>query len=216
MKTMLTIAAIAAVIAPAGIALAAPAPASSPASVTVGGTAEGICQLPSTWAFQSGFNGGDGAQWSGTTWTIPSAQFAGPGGTAAPAASEFAIRVRGDGFCNTSHKITVRSVRGGLVQGLPGTAPTPAPTGFANRRTMAYEASWWSGSNLTPYGPRAAVTADAIGKSDTKTYTVSDTLAPPGARKFDVRMGLIRTGSSAPLVAGDYSDVVEVTIAPAS
>lgn len=42
---------------------------------------------------------------------------------------------------------------------------------------------------------------------------MSGALAPPGNRTFDIRLGMQRGPLTTPLIAGNYSDAVTVTIA---
>jgi len=208
MKTMITIAAATALLAAAGGAAA-----QSPQSVTVGGTAPAICMLPASYSFVSGNAGATGAGFSGQVWSIPPSAFAGTDATPVPG-DGYAIRVRGTGFCNTSHTIEVKSARGGLSEGAQGAA---APAGFANRRNMTYRAHWTNGSNSTPVGPVAEiVNVSSPGAQSTSAYTVSGTLPPPGSRPFDVVMSVQRPPLATPLVAGFYWDTVTVTLAPSS
>jgi hypothetical protein len=203
MKITTTVAVAALILGVAGTAAA-----QSPQSVTVGGSAPAICQLPVNWSFVSGAAGANGSQFAGQVWTIPEAALA----DNSPAAAEYAIRVRGTGFCNASHTITVQSARGGLTAGATGSA---APTGFANRRPLRYEA-YWSDAGSNAYGPKAMIsTATIPGQSATANYVVSGTLAPPGDRTFDVRIGMARPALGRPLIAGEYSDTLTVTLSPA-
>ena len=124
----------------------------------------------------------------------------------------YAIRVRGTGFCNTSHTISVQSARGGLAQGNQGAA---APTGFANRRAMTYRAYWsngQAGGSAAPIGPQAELNAVATpGASN-----VSAQQLPKATTPFDVVMSLQRPPLGTPLVAGYYWDTLTVTLSPGS
>jgi len=207
MKTLISMAATVLALAAAG-AVQAQDP-----QVEVAGTAEAQCTLPDSWSFVSQNGGASGAQFSGTTWTIPDAALA-DANSLAVSGAEYAIRVRGVGFCNASHTIRLQSARGGLVAGDP---TTPAPAGFAKRRAMQYGAHW-SGNggpdNRNPFGPAASFTPTVPGQqSGVANYAVSGALAPPGNRTFDVRLGMQRGPLAAPLIAGAYSDSVIVTIA---
>ena len=180
--------------------------------VAVGGEVEASCTLPDTWAFVSQGGGASGSDFSGSTWAIPAAAFAGSNGVAVSGA-EYAIRIRGTGFCNTSHTIRLQSSRGGLVTGDP---TTPAPAGFTKRRPMKYDAYWSNGAGGS-YGPAVSYTPTTPGQlSSVGTFTVSGSLAPPGNRGFDIRLGLARPVVAAPMLAGAYSDTVTVTIAVAN
>lgn len=191
--------------------------AASAQSTDVGGTAEAICSLPATFTYHSSTTGTSSDAFNGTTWEIDPAQFATANGAAATG-GEIAMRVRGTGVCNTSHTFTISSDRGGLTAAGPGTgtASEAAPTGFTKRRPMLYEAYWvasGTSSSSVPLGPRARITADFAGEANTATYTVSPTLAPPGTRAFDIRMGMARGAlTTGPLLAGIYSDTVRVTL----
>lgn len=205
MKTLISITAAAFALGTAGAALA------QDPQVEVAGTAEAQCTLPGSWSVESTFNGATG--FGGSTWNIPSSALATADGMAV-SGGEYALRVRGVGFCNASHTIQLQSSRGGLVVGDPSTSP---PAGFANRRNMKYEAHWSGGGGpgtRTPFGPATGFTPTTPGQlSNAANYQVSGALAPPGNRTFDVRMGLQRGALATPLIAGDYSDTVTVTIA---
>lgn len=215
-KLVSIIAAGAAMVAAGQAAAQAPAPA----SVEVGGAAPAICTLPSSWSFVSGNSGANGAGFAGTTWTIPESAFADTSANAVTAPTDYAIRIRGAGFCNTSHRIELRSANGGLVN---AAVPTP-PAGFSNHRSMSYQAHWLgvgtpTGSGSTGIqGPRVVVNANSPGSSPSAgaNYVVSGTLAPPGARNFDLRLSLPRGPAALPMVAGNYSDSVTVTLSAAS
>lgn len=205
MKTIMRLTAAAAVLLGAGVAVAQE-------DVEITGNSPGRCVLPETWTFVSANGGASAAGFGGTTWTIPPAALA--DGMATPATGpEYAIRIRGLGFCNISHRIQLSSLKGGLVGGTPG-APPP---GFANRRAMSYEAQWSTAplgdSGRGAFGPQVSFTPAAAGAvSAPALYTVSNTLAPPGSRAFDLRMGLQRDPLAGPLVAGAYSDQLTVTL----
>lgn len=181
--------------------------------VNITANAPVICALPNTWSVNSTTSGASAAQFSGTTWTIPSSQFATASATAVSGA-EIAIRLRGQGICNTSHTIQVASARGGLTAGDAEAAP---PAGFTNRRAIRYEAYWVASgqsSSTVALGPKAVLNASAPGSGPAVPYVVSSALAPPGNRSFDIRIGMPRGAISAPMLAGDYSDTVTVTLAP--
>lgn len=197
------------------IALAAAGAASSQETLDMTGTAEAECHLPDTWQFQSagGFtNGGASFNAGAKTWTIPSNLLTDTSGTSAPGA-EVAIRIRGTSFCNTAHTIILTSQNGGLV------ADSAAVTGFANRRTMKYDAYWSNsvGGTFATGGTRNIqnFSPTAPGQSRQGDYTITSTAPPPGNRTFDIRMGLQRTSlPTQPMLAGDYEDVITVTLTP--
>jgi hypothetical protein len=208
MKILISVASAALVLS-AGVAAAQ----TTPAVVSLNGSAERACTLPPSWSFVSQNGGASGANFTGTTWTIPAAAFADATSNAAIGA-EYAIRVRGTGFCNASHTIRLQSSRGGLVAGDPAVA---APSGFTKRRAMTYGAHW-SGAggpdNRNPFGPSVEFTPASAGQqSAPANYVVSGSLAPPGNRIFDIRLGMQRGALASPLIAGTYSDSVTVTIA---
>lgn len=188
--------------------------ASAQENVDVTGDAPARCTLPDSWTFVTANGGAAGSTFSGTTWSIPANAFA-TANAAAVTGQEYAIRIRGVGFCNVSHQIKLKSLRGGLLNGNVG---DPVPAGFANLRVMNYEANW-SASALgsterVPFGPMAELDPTSAGQEATAAFVVSDALAPPGARSFDVRLGMVRDTLSAPLVAGNYTDQLVVTLAP--
>jgi hypothetical protein len=205
MKTILAIS--------TSLALLAGAASASDKEVALIASAPAICTLPTSWSVNSSTGGGSAGQFTGTTWNIPASQFASANGSAVTTGGEIAIRLRGAGVCNTSHTISVESSRGGLTAGNPAEA---APSGFANRRPMTYEAYWvasGSSSSTVPLGPRAKLVANMPGSTPPVSYTVSSTLAPPGNRSFDLRIGMPRDAVGVPLIAGTYSDTVTVTLA---
>lgn len=205
MKAIISLAASAMVALAAGTAVAQE-------NVELEGQSPAICTLPDSWSFVTGFNGASSGTFSGTTWTIPSSVLAGP--DAAPVSGgEYAIRIRGTGVCNVSHTIQLKSARGGLT----ADAASPPPPGFANRGSMRYEAQWsqfpLGSTSNGAFGPQAGFTPTTAGQqSSPAAYVVSASLAPPGERAFDIRMGLQRPGGSQPLLAGAYSDQLTVTL----
>lgn len=182
------------------LAVASPALAQDPAaSVDIVGTAEAFCSLPSEWQFASSTNNVSMNQFAGRTWTIPGALLANNEGQGVVSTDEVAIRVRGQGICNTPHVITVTSTNGGLRH--QGTIGAPPP-GFQASRKMIYNANWRDTTNgVIGWVPQAP--------GDTKIYNYN--VAPPGIRDFDIRMGLIRD-LAGPLIAGTYTDNLVVTI----
>ena len=207
MKTIFALSASLALLTSAGYASA------SDELVNVTANAPAICALPNTWTVNSTTSGANAGQFSGTTWTIPESQFA-TSSAMAFQGGEIAIRLRGQGICNTSHTIQVASARGGLTAGDATVAP---PSGFTNRRAIRYEAYWVASgqsSSTVALGPKAVLNASAPGAGPAVPYVVSSALAPPGNRSFDIRIGMPRGPLSAPMLAGDYSDTVTVTLAP--
>ncbi len=184
--------------------LATPAMAQDTASVDIIGSAEAFCSLPSSWQFASSTTNVSASQFSGNTWTIPSALVADTAGNAVQSTAEVAIRVRGQAACNTTHTITMTSLNGGLVHGASSSNP---PNGFERMRRMTYNANWrdkqWGIFNFVP---------SAAG--DSRTYDHGSRI-PPGIRDFDVRMGLLRDPTNAPMLAGTYTDQLTITIAVA-
>jgi hypothetical protein len=209
MKTIIAISALAAF----GLTGAAAAQ-----STPVGGTVEKVCTLPAAWAFHSSTTGASAGQISGNTWNIPQAQLASASG-APVVGGELAIRLRGTGFCNTSHTIRVSSARGGLASDSADAPSYQLPAGFADRRPVRYEAYWVASgvsSSTVALGPKADVTASVAAASNVANYQVGVGLAPPGNRSFDLRIGVLRSAMATPLIAGDYSDTVTVTLSPTS
>lgn len=184
--------------------LATPAAAQDSASVDVIGSAEAFCSLPSTWQFASSTNNVSASQFSGNTWTIPSALVADSAGNAVQSTAEVAIRVRGQAACNTTHTITVTSSNGGLAHDASSGSP---PAGFVRMRRMTYNANWrdqsWGVLNFVPSAP-----------GDSRSYDHGSRV-PPGVRDFDVRMGLLRDPTNAPMLAGTYTDQLTITISVA-
>lgn len=191
------------------IALAGPAMADDDQSVLLQGNVDPECRLPTSWAYVSGFNGPNGSHFNGTTFTIPQSALVTSSSTPV-AGGEYAIRVRGTGFCNTSHTISITSVRGGLT--VDGDPAAPAPAGFINRRSLAYEAGWRNDTLNDWFGPAVQMTANTPGQSASRNFTVSGALAPPGNRAFDVRIGMARPAGQPPMVAGAYSDQLVITL----
>lgn len=204
MKAMISIAAAAVLLGAAGSAAAQQA-------VTVGGNAPAICKLPASYTFVGGNGGATGSQFSGQAWNIPGAAIANSSGM--PVSGDgYAIRVRGTGFCNTSHTISVQSDRGGLANGDQG---ADAPDGFANRRATNYRAYWSNGQgagSAAPVGPEAALT----GVVTPGAMSISGPQAPTANAPFDVVLTVLRPASTLPLVAGHYWDTLTVTLTPGS
>ena len=171
-------------------------------SIDIIGTAEAFCSLPSTWQAVSSTNNVSLSQFNGHTWTIPGNLVANTAGNAVNSTAEVAIRVRGDAACNTTHTITLSSANGGLKAQAASETP---PDGFEYRRRMIYNANWmnetWGIFNWVPTSEGASTTYDHGAR------------VPPGNHKFDVRMGLLRDPTNAPMLAGDYSDQLTITIA---
>lgn len=209
MKTTVSIVALCA-------AAAVCAPALAQEAIALQGTAEPYCTLPTTWTAQSsGAGGATGAQFNSNsrTWTIPQAALAGADG-AAVAGGEYAVRIFGDGSCNTAHRIQLQSTRGGLSTG--SDPSQPAPAGFARRRPIKYDAYWASGSGLTTNYGVQNFTPTAPGQTSAAfDYTLTASRPAPGNHRFDVRMGLQRSGAAL-MVAGDYSDSLVITITTAN
>ncbi len=207
-KLILASAAAAAILGFAGPAFAVPPPGEQ---VQVTGSAEAICTLPASYIVASANGGAAAGQFSGSTWTIPEAAITNAASQSLGGV-ETAIRVAGTGFCNSSHIITITSLNGGMVTGGGGTPPA----GFSNRRTMNYAAHWQTltsptGGPGTPFGPSASIVADVPNETDTKIYTVSGSLPPPGSRRFDVRMGVVPQ-AGVRMVAGNYTDTIVVSL----
>jgi hypothetical protein len=170
--------------------------------VAIIGTAEAFCSLPSTWQVASSTSNVSFSQFSGHTWTIPGNLVASTSGNAINSVTEVAIRVRGQAACNTTHTITLSSANGGLKAVAAGSTP---PNGFEIKRRMKYDAHWrnhtdWGVTNWIPAGEGASI-----------TYNHGATV-PPGNNEFDVRMGLLRDPTNAPMLAGQYTDQLIVTI----
>jgi hypothetical protein len=215
MKTLFSLAAGAIVLAAAGASAAQE-------NVNVTGEAEAMCTLPDTWRYVSNSYGavaGGNFDAGSRTWNIPSNLVAGPDGMAGGGGGEVAIRIRGESFCNAAHTITLESERGGLV------ADAAAAAGFANRREMRYSAYWSDapvGSNSgpnSPYGGNSRGVNNWVpsiaGDSTSRTFTIDDSVGPPGYRPFDIRLSLPRGAAqtpSLPLISGDYNDTITVTI----
>lgn len=186
----------------------------APPSIALTGSVDAVCTLPVVWTNVSQFGGAAASQFAGKTWTIPPDAFAGADATGVTG-DEYAIRIRGVGFCNTSHTISLQSVRGGLAAGFTGSAP---PNGFANKRAMRYEAQWSAepvgSAGAGAFGPQVQLAPTVAGQTSYANYIVSAALAPPGHRAFDIRLGLQRGSLATPLVSGNYSDIITVTLAP--
>lgn len=193
--------------------LAAAAPASAE-SVVVGGNAAAICTLPGTWATRTSIGGAVGT-FSGTTWTIPTTSFS--QSTGQPnITSELALRITGQGFCNTLHTIRISSANGALKN----TSMSTAPSGFSITRQVKYDAHWANdlltgttrrvGPGIVDWIPTGA------GQFREATWTAANGV--PGDLFFDLRLSIRRVDGAAdtPLVAGNYSDTVTVTLSPSS
>ena len=210
MKSMIAISAAAAVLVGAGAA------AAQDPAVELLANAPDMCTLPAAFGYHSSTGGAGAGQLSGNTWNIPPAQFATSTG-AAVTGQEIAIRLRGTGFCNISHTITVTSARGGLTSNDAGEDEYTLPPGFADRRAIHYEAYWvanGTAGGTAALGPKADLMASSNNLTHTAFYTLGATRPPPGNRFFDLRIGMPRGAMATPLLAGDYSDTVTVTLSP--
>lgn len=201
----------------AGVLLATAAGAASaqdPAQIQVGGQASAICTLPGAWQTRTSVGGSVGT-FGGNTWTIPESSFANASGTPV-LAGELALRITGQAFCNSSHRIRVESLKGGMQH----EAMSEAPSGFSVFRQVKYDAHWANDSlsgqarrvgpgvfDWIPQGPTSAQEA---------VWAANATNGIPGSRYFDLRLSVRRSDGSAntPLVAGRYYDVVTVTLTP--
>lgn len=200
------------------IMIAAAGAAAAQENITLTGEAEAVCELPAAWQFvSSSYSAPAGGHFDAgaNTWNIPSNLLSNAEGMSVQA-NEVAIRIRGVSFCNTAHIIEVQSQNGGLV------ADAGAAPGFANRRTMRYDVYWGDG-NGNSFGGSSRTINNFVpttpGQIRTATYTITDTVPPPGERAFDIRMGLQRNAPNIPaqpLVAGAYQDVITVTLTPVS
>ena len=169
------------------------------------------CALPDSWAAAASFGGVDAGSYGGGVWTIPET-FIADGEAIAVTGGEIAILLRGEGGCNTSHTITLTSSNGGLR------ADTEAPAGFADRLAMRYDAYW---STAVGFGDATGVRGAGItnfspvnpGDSTTQNYLTTEHTAP-GLAYFDLRLAVDRTSLGGPLIAGDYSDTITVTLNP--
>jgi hypothetical protein len=205
--SLIAAAAAAALVADAGAAVAADP------SVALTGEVEAVCSLPDVWTSVSQTGGASASEFSGKTWNIPPAAFA--DGGMGSVGDEYSIRIRGNGFCNTSHTILLATFSGGLASDPPGSAPPP---GFANKRPMRYEAQWSSApvgsAGAGAFGPQVVLSATSAGQTSFANYLVSGSLAPPGNRAFDILMALPRPAMAMPLVAGNYKDTIVVSVSP--
>jgi len=197
------------------LALTAAGAVSAQETVNMTGTAEAECHLPNTWQYVSNNNLPGGNFTSGSnTWNIPSNLVTDANGMSnGSGQADVAIRIRGTSFCNTAHTIVLTSQNGGLVS-----AAAPV-AGFANRRTMRYDAYWSQGGS--PFGGSSRAVENffptTAGQSAQATYTIANGAPPPGNRTFDIRMGLQRNAPnipSQPMLAGAYQDVITVTLTP--
>jgi hypothetical protein len=200
MKSIITLA--------AGVSLLATA-AVAQEQVEVSGTAPAICSLPSTWTVAQGAGGAGASQFDAAArvWTVPTNLVTNAAGMVTT--GDTGIRLRGAGYCNTSHTISITTQNGGMR------ADSEAPEGFSNIRRMRYDAHWSSGTQ-TVYGGNARGVVNwrpTAAGTNSATFTVTST-AMPGQRDFDVRLGLSTTGGSGlPLIQGAYEDVITVSLA---
>lgn len=202
MKAVISLAAGAAMLALAGTA--------SAESINIGGNAAAICSLPGTWQTRTNIGGALGT-FAGNAWGIPSSEIANTNGTP-NVTGDIALRISGLGYCNTPHTIRLSSLNGSLHHSSAG----EAPSGFTNSLQVKYDAHWAKADNLIGpdrrYGP-SIVEWSPTGPGQSQQVTWSNEI--PGSRNFDLRMAIVRSGSAnTPLVAGNYSDTVTVTLSP--
>ena len=187
---------------PAAVATpaAAQAPVQDDSMISIVGTAEAFCTLPDSWQFAASSSNVSASQFNGNVWTIPAALVADSSGNAVASTAQVEIRIRGQAACNTTHIITLRSANGGLAYDAAG----DPPAGFTRLRRMTYDANWrdtdWGIFNWIPSSAGDSISYDHGAR------------VPPGSHEFDIRMGLLREPSNAPMVAGTYTDQLTVTI----
>ena len=200
MKTLI-LAAAAATLSAVATPAAAQASAQDDTTISIIGTAEAFCTLPSNWQFVSSSSNVSASQFSGNAWTIPAALVADSSGNAVTSTAEVSIRIRGQAACNTTHIIRLTSANGGLAQAASAGHP---PAGFTRLRRMTYDANWrdtdWGIFNWIPTSPGDSIAYDHAAR------------VPPGNHEFDIRMGLLREPTNSPMLAGSYSDQLTVTI----
>ena len=183
-------------------------------SINVGGTAATICRLPNEWSTRTSVGGAIGT-FAGTTWTIPTASFSQANGQP-NIAGEIALRISGPAFCNSLHTIQISSANGGLRN----TTMAQAPANFSNIREVKYDAHW-ANNGLTGTARRIGpgiVDWIPSGPGQSKTAIWNAANGIPGVSYFDLRLSVRRRDGDLdkPLVAGDYSDIVTVTLTPSS
>lgn len=204
MKTVIGLAATA-----AALALA---PAASAENINLTGNAQAICSLPDAWETRTNIGGSLGT-FVGTTWTIPSTGFATAAGLP-NVTGEIALRITGPAYCNTPHTISLTSANGFMTN----TSAAPVPNGFSNRRQVKYDAHW-ADDSLTGTARRVGPgIVDWIPTAPGQSKQAVWAGAIPGQANFDIRLSVRRTDGTpdVPLVAGDYSDTVTVTVSPST
>ncbi|MBB4082328.1 hypothetical protein [Brevundimonas lenta] len=169
------------------------------------------CTLDGSWSAVSVGGGAVLSQFAGGGWAVPETLLVDGQGYARNSGTP-AIRVITQGDCNTSHTIRVSSQNGGLRR------TGGAASGFLAVRSMQYTAQWHQSQNGSAgganMGPNVTLTTSGTpGQSVVGTYTVSGSLPAPGDnRRFDLRMQLNPAPGSQVMMAGEYADVVTITL----
>lgn len=109
-----------------------------------------------------------------------------------------------DAMCNYPYRVSVESRNNGLWR---QTTDTPTPVGFANAVPYYATVSWNEES--------AELDADAKSRSP-KTASFSSLAANAGELGLQLRIlpGTTNAVAAAPLVAGDYGDILTITLGP--
>lgn len=198
----------------AGVALMVAAVPVAAETINVGGTAASVCRLPDNWTARTSVGGAIGT-FTGTTWSIPTTSFSQANGQP-NIAGEIALRISGPAFCNSLHTIRLTSANGGLKN----TAVDTPPANFSNIREVKYDAHW-ANDGLTGTTRRVGpgiVDWIPTGPNQSKTAVWTAANGIPGDAYFDLRLSVRRRDGDLdkPLVAGNYSDTVTVTLTPSS
>lgn len=176
--------------------MAAPALAQTQQTVGLGGEAEQMCTLGEPTVGTGAFTNFDTP--SGTVFSIT--QLANATSLTTRAAS---ITLSLDAMCNTIHRVVIASDNNGLWR--QGVA-TPA-RGFGSAVPFRANLSWAS--------QQYALTADATIRQGVEEFML---VGQPNTGEmeieFEISAGATNVGIGAPLLAGEYSDVLRVTLEP--
>lgn len=180
-----------------GVFAVAPAHAAptSEQSVAVTGLATARCSLsaPSPTGTTVNFDAPVGATFSITELSDP--------GTLSTRAANITLAF--PAMCNSVHRVSLTTENNGLWRDFGG----PAAAGFGN--AVPY------GANLVWAGEQHLLTADATGRHEAQeTVLVPEPTIGEMLVEIDVSVGATNATTGAPLLAGDYADVLRLTVEP--
>lgn len=114
------------------------------------------------------------------------------------------VELRFDGVCNFPHQLRVEASNNGLFRTATATA---APQGFAS--AIPYQARFnWGQQTLV-------LNADAqIRRYNEQSIRVTDPTAGNLSMRFEIQPGASNVQSNSPVIAGNYSETLRITLEP--